>query len=33
MKEPQPLGHHLVGEKIDAGRITAGPGELATRPS
>jgi hypothetical protein len=27
MQEPQPLGRHLVDEKIDAGRIAAGPGE------
>ena len=27
MQKPQPLLHHLVGEKIDAGRVAARPGE------
>jgi hypothetical protein len=27
MQEPQPLGRHLCDEKIDAGRVAAGPGE------
>jgi hypothetical protein len=27
MQEPQPLGCHLLVQKIDAGRIAAGPGE------
>jgi Transposase len=31
MQEPQPLGHHLVSENIDAGRIAAGPGEAGDR--
>src|SRR5271166_1064185 len=35
MQEPQPLGHHLQGEKIDAGRVAAGPGEAGdkTKPN
>jgi hypothetical protein len=31
MQEPQPLGHHLLGEKIDAGRVAAGPGEVGDK--
>ena len=31
MQEPQPLGRHLVGEKIDAGRVAAGPGEAGDK--
>jgi hypothetical protein len=27
MQEPQPLGCHLLVEKIDASRIAVGPGE------
>ena len=27
MQQPQPLGQSFSGEKIDAGRIAAGPGE------
>ena len=27
MQEPQPLGQHLLEEKIDAGRVAARPGE------
>ena len=35
MQEPQPLGRHLSSEKIDAGRVTAGPGEAGdkTKPN
>jgi hypothetical protein len=29
MQEPQPLGHDLLDEKIDAGRIAAGLGEAS----
>jgi hypothetical protein len=34
MQEPQPLGCHLLVQKIDAGRISAGPGEAGykTKP-
>ena len=28
---PQPLGHHLVGEEIDAGHVAAGPGEAGDK--
>ena len=31
MQEPQPLGHHLRGEKIDAGRVAARPGETGDK--
>jgi hypothetical protein len=27
MQQPQPLGHQLLDEKIDAGRVAAGPGK------
>jgi hypothetical protein len=28
MQEPQPLGHNFTEEKIDPGRVAAGPGEV-----
>jgi hypothetical protein len=31
MQEPQPLGHHLRVEKIDAGRVAARPGEAGDK--
>ena len=31
MQEPQPLGRHLRGEKIDAGRVAARPGEAGDK--
>ena len=31
MQEPQPLCVHLRVEKIDAGRVTAGPGEAGDK--
>ena len=31
MQQPQPLGRHLAGEKIDAGRVAAGPGEAGDK--
>ena len=31
MQEPQPLGHHLLDEKIDAGRVAARPGEAGDK--
>ena len=31
MQESQPLGHHLLDEKIDAGRVAAGPGEAGDK--
>ena len=31
MQEPQPLGHHLRDEKIDAGRVAARPGEAGDK--
>ena len=31
MQEPQPLGHHLRVEKIDAGRVAARPGETGDK--
>ena len=31
MQQPQPLGRHLLGEKIDAGRVAAGPGEAGDK--
>ena len=31
VQEPQPFGHHLVGEKIDAGRVAAWPGEAGDK--
>ena len=31
MQEPQPLGRHLRGEKIDAGCVAAGPGEAGDK--
>src|SRR6516162_4484323 len=27
MQEPQPFGRDLLGEKVDAGRVAAGPGK------
>jgi len=30
-EESQPLGDHLLGEKIDAGRVAARPGEVGRR--
>ena len=31
MQEPKPLGHQLVGEMIDAGRIATRPGEAGDK--
>ena len=31
MQESQPLGHHLLDEKIDAGRVAARPGEAGDK--
>src|SRR6202163_4920846 len=31
MQQPQPLGHGLLCEKIDAGRVAAGPGEAGDK--
>ena len=31
MQEPQPLGHHLLDEKIDAGRVAARPSEAGDK--
>jgi hypothetical protein len=35
MQEPQPLGRHLLDEKVDAGRVAARPGEAGdqTKPN
>jgi hypothetical protein len=33
MQEPEPLGRHLFGEKINSRRIAPGRARLATRPS
>ena len=31
MQEPQPLGRHLLDEKIDAGHVAARPGEACDK--
>ena len=31
MQEPQPLGHHLLDEEIDAGRVAARPSEAGDK--
>ena len=31
MQEPQPFGGHLLEEKIDAGRVAAGPCETGDK--
>jgi hypothetical protein len=31
MQEPQSLGHHLLGKKIDAGRVTTWPSEASSK--
>ena len=31
MQEPQPLGHHLLAEKIDARRVATGPGKTGDK--